>query len=63
MQEFTYQNYGFLKDLGIEESNLGAYFDGKFCGEGNEQISLNPSNGKPIAKITLASDSDYHKAI
>jgi hypothetical protein len=47
----SFKKYEFLKDIGIEEKNLGAFF-GKYGGKGKEVTSLNPSNNEIIATST-----------
>ena len=39
----TFGQYPFLKDLGLSESNLGVYFDGRWAGSGEEVLSVNPA--------------------
>lgn len=61
--ELTYKDFPFLKELGIEEVNLGAYRRGEWVGNGPEYIAKNPHNNKPIAKIKMASSNDYEDCI
>lgn len=42
--------YSFLKQLGLGESNEGAYH-GKWFGNGDVIESICPSNNRPIAKV------------
>ena len=52
----------FLKELGIEEINSGAYGGGWIDNPGGtELVSYNPATGKPIAKIIQADEKDYEK--
>jgi hypothetical protein len=48
----TFKKYDFLKDLGLNEKNLGAYYGGKWSGKGKEVVSLNPATNEVIATST-----------
>ena len=53
-----------LKKLGIEEINSGTYYGEWVPAEGrNTATSYSPIDGKPIAKIALATREDYEEAI
>lgn len=54
--------YGFLKDLGLSQKNLGVY-NGKWMGSGEVVTSLCPSNGKPIAEVVTGTKQDYEACI
>merc|ERR1711976_647340 len=54
--------YGFLKDLGLTQKNLGVY-NGKWMGSGEVVTSLCPSNGKPIAEVVTGTTQDYEACI
>jgi len=45
-QEFTYNQFPFLKDLGIEEDNHGVYDGKNWSGSGETIVTLNPTTGK-----------------
>jgi aldehyde dehydrogenase family 7 protein A1 len=75
-QEFTYSQYPFLKDLGLEEDNHGCYDGKKWSGNGETILALNPTSGKvyiinkikfylfkKIAKIRMASLDEYERCI
>jgi aldehyde dehydrogenase (NAD+) len=50
----------FLRELGIEEINSGAYGDDWIPRpSGGELVSYNPSTGEPIAKVLMAGEGDY----
>jgi aldehyde dehydrogenase (NAD+) len=50
----------FLKELGIQEVNSGAYAEDWIARPtGGELISYNPSTGEPIAKVLQAGEQDY----
>jgi aldehyde dehydrogenase family 7 protein A1 len=61
--ELTFDQYPFLKELGLEKENLGCYFEGKWHGDGPSYTSVNPHNGKPIARVKFASDKNYEDAV
>jgi aldehyde dehydrogenase (NAD+) len=50
----------FLKDLGINEVNSGAYGAGWIDKPGGKElVSINPATGKPIAKVIQANEQDF----
>ena len=49
--------------MGLAESNLGVYRAGEWTGSGEEVISVNPANNKPIARIKMGSKADYETCI
>lgn len=61
--KLTFNEYPFLKELGLQENNLGVYRSGEWCGSGEEAVSLNPANNNPIAKIKMGSKADYESCI
>lgn len=61
--KLTFNEYPFLKELGLQESNLGVYRAGEWGGAGEEVVSLNPANNKPIARIKMGSKADYEQCI
>lgn len=54
-QECSYEKYPFLKELGIEAENFGAYYNGKWQGSGEVLKSVNPSTEEIIATTKGAS--------
>lgn len=54
--------YSFLKELGLQETNLGV-FDGAWKGSGQLIQSICPSNGKVIAEVKQGNASDYESCI
>jgi aldehyde dehydrogenase family 7 protein A1 len=52
MAQLTYSEYPFLKELGLEEENLGVY-NGKWCGSGDFITCVSPTTNKPIAKYVI----------
>lgn len=61
--ELTFDNYPFLKELGLEKDNLGCYFDGKWCGDGETYTTYAPATNKPIARVKFASSQNYEDAV
>lgn len=60
----TYDQYPFLKELGIEAANDGCYKNGEWSSSGDRfYTSLNPHNNKPITNTKLASLADYDECI
>lgn len=62
-EELSYSKYPFLKELGIEAENFGAYFNGKWQGNGEVLKSVNPSTEEVIATTRGASVEEYEEAI
>lgn len=63
MNNLTYHQYPFLKELGIEEENLGCYRNGEWVGSGPVVTAVNPTNNKPIARVRLANIKEYHETV
>eukprot|EP01117_Protostelium_nocturnum_P014614 TRINITY_DN557_c0_g1_i1.p1 TRINITY_DN557_c0_g1~~TRINITY_DN557_c0_g1_i1.p1 ORF type:complete len:514 (+),score=227.72 TRINITY_DN557_c0_g1_i1:121-1662(+) len=61
-EELTLNNYPFLKELGIEEENLGVY-NGKWFGSGDVFTTVSPSDNKPIARIRGGNAKDYEECV
>ena len=59
----TFNKFPFLKELGLSEDNLGCYSNGKWVGNGQEVIAMNPATNEPIARIRCASLGDYNETI
>ena len=49
MSGLTFNEYPFLKELGLKEENEGV-FNGAWGGKGEWLTSVNPTTGKPIAR-------------
>jgi len=60
---YDYVNYPFLKEIGIDQENLGCYNGHEWNGSGKFMDSVNPSTGKKIAKIKLANEEEYEACI
>jgi len=58
----TYSEYPFLKELDIQEDNLGVYC-GKWIASGTPYTCVNPTDNKPIARVTLGTKVDYETAM
>lgn len=64
MTQYSYEKYTFLKELGIETENVGAYFDGKWQTTGTEILkSINPATEEVISVTKSASIEDYENAM
>jgi aldehyde dehydrogenase family 7 protein A1 len=62
--DLTFENYPFLKELGLSHENLGCYYNGEWKSNGgSEHISLSPHTNKGVAKTKLASMDDYNACI
>jgi aldehyde dehydrogenase family 7 member A1 len=55
MESLTFNQFPFLKELGLSEHNLGCYRNGEWVGNGKTVTALNPATNKPIATVRLAS--------
>lgn len=62
MAALTFAEYPFLKELGLEEENPGVY-NGKWGGKGGCLTALNPTTGKPIARVRQATAEEYEECI
>lgn len=61
---YIFDNYSFLKELGLEKENMGCYRAGEWVStDGADQVAINPHNNKPIAMTKLAGLSDYDSAV
>ena len=63
MESLTFNQYPFLKELGLSEDNKGCYRNGEWVATGQTVTVVNPSNNKPIARVRLASIKDYHETV
>lgn len=63
MEDLEYPKYPFLKELGIEPENMGAYYNGKWQGNGEILKSTNPSTEQVISTTRSASVEDFEKAM
>lgn len=60
----SYHKYPFLAELGLKETNQGAYFDGQWQASGSQEFhSINPVDETVIARTKTASLADYDRAI
>jgi aldehyde dehydrogenase family 7 protein A1 len=55
--------YSWLKELGLESVNKGAYWGQQWGGSGAEIESVTPATNEPIAKVVQANKADYDKAV
>lgn len=63
MSSLTASKYPFLKELGIEEENMGVFDGKKWGGSGDTFTSMNPSTGEEIARITFGNEADYDRCL
>ncbi|XP_076333157.1 aldehyde dehydrogenase 7 family member A1 isoform X1 [Tachypleus tridentatus] len=54
--------FSFLKELGLEEKNLGVY-NGKWSGNGEVIQSVCPANNQPIAEVVQGNIKDYDETV
>ncbi|MCX7896101.1 MAG: aldehyde dehydrogenase family protein [Thermoanaerobaculum sp.] len=50
-----------LESLGLSEVNPGAYAAGWLSGKGEELVSVNPTTGRPIARVQQADSVTYER--
>ena len=62
-QPLTFNQYPFLKELGLAEDNLGCYRDGKWVGNGPTHVAICPHNNLPLARVKLASEKDLEDTL
>jgi len=58
----TFQNYKFLKELGLSETENGVY-NGSWGGSGPVNTQYNPSTGEPIGYVRFGNVDDYNATI
>jgi len=61
--EFTYEEYPFLKEIGIDRDNNGCYNGFEWCGSGKYITAVNPTTGKNLARVKMATEEEYEKCI
>eukprot|EP01133_Synstelium_polycarpum_P017755 gene17755-21178_t len=62
MTDITFNEYPFLKELGLTEENQGV-FNGKWGGKGDLIKCYNPTNGKVIAQVRGGTPEEYEETI
>jgi aldehyde dehydrogenase family 7 protein A1 len=60
--DLAYNEYPFLKELGLEEENAGMY-NGSWGGSGSVATSYSPASGRPIARIRQATVEEYESCV
>lgn len=60
--ELTFDEFPFLKELGLEKENPGCFF-GEWVGSGDVITSVNPTTGLPIARVHCATSEEYEKCL
>ena len=58
-----YEKHAFLKEVGIQAENFGAYYNGKWQGSGEVFKAVNPSTEEVISTTKGASLEDYENAV
>ena len=61
--DLTFNQYPFLKELGLSEVNAGCYRNGEWVGDGPEQVAINPHDNKPIAIVKTGTVAQYQECI
>lgn len=61
-QQFAFDKYPFLKELGLQQSNFGCFDGKKWTGNGKTFLSVNPTTNEVIAEVKGASVEDYEHA-
>jgi acyl-CoA reductase-like NAD-dependent aldehyde dehydrogenase len=61
--DITYNDYPFLKDIGVHEKNIGCYTGGQWLAHGEMQPSLNPHNNKVVGHTQLGIVDDYNTCV
>ena len=61
--ELDYNNYPFLKEMGLLQENPGCYNGNEWCGSGEYIYSVNPATGRNIAKTKLSTEEEYESCI
>lgn len=59
----TFNDFPFLKELGLEETNKGCYRNGEWVSGEKAFTSKNPNNNKPVANTLLATEAQYEECI
>ncbi len=49
--DLTFDQYPFLKELGLSKLNHGVYYGDQWIATGQHVFSMNPATGKPIAAV------------
>lgn len=58
-ESLTFNQYPFLRELGLSEDNNGCYRDGQWVANGGYVTAVSPADNKPIARVRLGSLQDY----
>mmetsp|Transcript_19598 Transcript_19598/g.55124 ORF Transcript_19598/g.55124 Transcript_19598/m.55124 type:complete len:534 (-) Transcript_19598:181-1782(-) len=63
-QSYSFSKYPFLKELGIQEQDNPAVFDGEEWGGSGETVtSYDPSTGEAIATVRTGTVDDYNRCV
>jgi aldehyde dehydrogenase family 7 protein A1 len=63
MATTTFSKYSFLSELGLAETNAGAFDGHKWFGSGETLTSINPTTNEPIATVRGASVEEYNRCV
>ena len=63
MESLTFEQYPFLKELGLSEENLGCYRNGEWVGGETTHLCNNPHDNKKIAAVKFATGAQYEETI
>lgn len=61
--DLAYDKYPFLKDIGIDRENFGAFYNGKWQGNGELIKSISPTTEETVSTTKCASVEDYENAL
>jgi aldehyde dehydrogenase family 7 protein A1 len=59
----SYNEYPFLKELGIEEENLGCYNGRGWCGSGKLLDCVSPTDNRVIARVRQTTPEEYESCV
>jgi len=63
MDNLCFDEFPFLKELGLSKVNLGCYNGKEWCAEEKTINSIHPGNNKVVATIRLASETHYEQCL
>ncbi|KAJ3442789.1 alpha-aminoadipic semialdehyde dehydrogenase [Anaeramoeba flamelloides] len=63
MTDFTFNKFDFLAELGLSETNKGCFDGENWIGSAKPLVTLNPTNNKPIASVTTATEEEYELCV
>jgi aldehyde dehydrogenase family 7 protein A1 len=63
VESLSFNEYPFLKELGLQESTMGVYRGGEWVGNGPDYTAVSPHENRAIARIRMGSAEDYESCI